>query len=340
MRSRRLLAPAPYSLAEGLVTVSQDSVCLFAPLSQRPIELPLVFHVEIYAPPHRTIVRAHGEIDMVTGGTFRAAMIAALDLQPPMLVIDLDGVSFLDAWGLGLLVGVANRAGQDGVPIMVISARPNIYRLFDLTHLVDRLDVHARTTALGLATPGPAVAATAARRPPVPTPDWPRGTDDHDDLPGRPTRVLPGTWPRPEQGVAMTTIEPPPDRRPPATDATRPTGRRHVPPSARASRTWTAVILFAVPLILLLVLILQNKQRANVPLLGFHGDLPIAVALLFAAVTGALLIAISGTGRMHQLRQVACVLKKARQDPADTARPGSGNAQVRQPRPWPYRRRS
>ncbi|MBL7502840.1 STAS domain-containing protein [Frankia sp. CNm7] len=327
MRSRRPLAPAPNSFGRSLVTVPQGSFYLSALFPQPPVRCDPRFHVEIYAPPHRTIVRAHGEIDMATSDTFRAALTAVLGLRPQTLVVDLDGVSFLDAGGLGILVGVANQAAQTSTPIMVVSARPHIYRLFDLTHLVDRLDVHARPTALATPTPDQAAAVAGAMRPPVLTWDRSRRTEDHDDLIRQSTHA---TFSRPKQGVVMTTIEPSPDPRPPETDATQPAPREHVPRSTRTSRTWTAAILFALLLTLLLVFILQNNQRVDVSFLGFNGHLPLAVAMLFAAIAGALLIAIPGTGRIYQLRRVARRLQKTRRDPVDTTRPGRQNARVRQ----------
>jgi anti-anti-sigma factor len=112
----------------------------------------LRFHTDIYAPPDRTIVRAHGEIDLATRAAFRAALTAGLDRQPSLLVVDLAGVSVLGAGGLGVLVGIANRAARAGIPIMIIGARPRVYRLFALTRLVDRLDVHP-TPAAGILNP-------------------------------------------------------------------------------------------------------------------------------------------------------------------------------------------
>lgn len=103
----------------------------------------------------------------------------------------------------------------------------------------------------------------------------------------------------------MTTTDPSPDPRPPETGTTQPALRQHVVRSTRTSRTWTAVILFALVLILLLIFILQNGQRVKVSFLGFDGHLPLAVAMLLAAIAGALLIAIPGMGRMVQLRRVA-----------------------------------
>ncbi|WP_162233265.1 MULTISPECIES: STAS domain-containing protein [Protofrankia] len=138
---------------------------LSGPLSQRTSRSVIRFHTDTYAPPSMTIVRVHGEIDMATGAAFRAALMAGLDQLPPLLVVDLDGVSFLDACGLGILVGVANRAALAGIPVKVVGVRPHIYRLFALTRMVDRLNVHATPTAAALipdlAPPGAATAPTA-----------------------------------------------------------------------------------------------------------------------------------------------------------------------------------
>jgi anti-anti-sigma factor len=104
------------------------------------------FHTDIYAPADRTIVRAHGEIDRASRTAFRAALTASLQRQPSLLIVDLAGVSALGASGLAVLLGVANRAARAGIPIVVIGARPRVYRRFALTRLVDRLDVHPTPT--------------------------------------------------------------------------------------------------------------------------------------------------------------------------------------------------
>jgi anti-anti-sigma factor len=118
------------------------------------------FHTDIYAPADRTIVRAHGEIDRATRTAFRAALTTGLERPPSLLIVDLAGVSVLGAWGLAVLVGVANRAARTGIPIVVIGARPRVYRRFALTRLVDRLDVHPTPTTRTLI-PASVAAATA-----------------------------------------------------------------------------------------------------------------------------------------------------------------------------------
>ena len=63
--------------------------------------------------------------------------------------------------------------------------------------------------------------------------------------------------------------------------------------------------LAAVVLLLLLVFILENGQRADIGYFGAHGHLPLGIALLLAAVAGALLVIIPGTARIMQLRRTA-----------------------------------
>ncbi|SNQ50186.1 Uncharacterized integral membrane protein (fragment) [Frankia canadensis] len=83
-----------------------------------------------------------------------------------------------------------------------------------------------------------------------------------------------------------------------------PAGRPHIP-ATRTSRIWATLLLFALVLVFLLIFILQNQADVKLSFLGAHGSMPIAVAMLFAAVAGALLVAIPGVGRMIQLRRIA-----------------------------------
>lgn len=71
----------------------------------------------------------------------------------------------------------------------------------------------------------------------------------------------------------------------------------------RISGTWVAVVVAAVVLVFLLVFILQNQAGVTVRFLGAEGTMPLGVAMLFAAIAGALLVALIGTARILQLRR-------------------------------------
>ena len=81
-------------------------------------------------------------------------------------------------------------------------------------------------------------------------------------------------------------------------------------PQHRIERTrtgglWVAAISAVVVILLLLIFILQNGQQVQVNLYGANPNLPLGIALLLAAVLGALIVALVGTARVVQLRMVA-----------------------------------
>jgi uncharacterized integral membrane protein len=101
-------------------------------------------------------------------------------------------------------------------------------------------------------------------------------------------------------------VEPPattPPAEPPAAP-TAPTSHAKIKPT-RISGTWVAVIVAIFVLIFLLVFILQNLADATIHFLGGAFTLPLGVALLFAAIAGALLVALVGAARIMQLRRQA-----------------------------------
>jgi uncharacterized integral membrane protein len=73
----------------------------------------------------------------------------------------------------------------------------------------------------------------------------------------------------------------------------------------RVSGLWIGVILSVVVLIFLLIFILQNLTTVPIYYLGAQGSLPAGVALLFAAILGALVVAVPGALRIFQLRREA-----------------------------------
>lgn len=73
-------------------------------------------------------------------------------------------------------------------------------------------------------------------------------------------------------------------------------------PRSRLGGLWVGRIASALLALLLLILVLQNGQSAEVSFFGAHGHLPMGVALLLAAVFGILLIALPGTARIVALR--------------------------------------
>jgi uncharacterized integral membrane protein len=57
-------------------------------------------------------------------------------------------------------------------------------------------------------------------------------------------------------------------------------------------------------LLLLLIFILQNGQRARIHYLWLEGSIPVGVALFGASVLGGAVVAIAGASRIVQLRRM------------------------------------
>ncbi|TVT28466.1 DUF1049 domain-containing protein [Amycolatopsis rhizosphaerae] len=80
----------------------------------------------------------------------------------------------------------------------------------------------------------------------------------------------------------------------------------------RVSGTWVTVVVALVLFVFLLVFILQNLGNVTVNFLAATGTMPLGVAMLLAAVAGALVVALVGAARIMQLRRVTKRAHRAR----------------------------
>jgi lipopolysaccharide assembly protein A len=74
----------------------------------------------------------------------------------------------------------------------------------------------------------------------------------------------------------------------------------------------TALIAGTAALTVVLIFIIQNTHAVNISFLGAHLHLSLAVALLLAAIAGALMMAAAGTARITQLRRI---MRRSRRQP-------------------------
>lgn len=73
--------------------------------------------------------------------------------------------------------------------------------------------------------------------------------------------------------------------------------------STRTSAAWVALLVGMLALIVVLVFILENLATVKIGFFGEHLKLPLAVALLLAAILGGLVVFLLGSIRILQLRQ-------------------------------------
>jgi putative membrane protein len=71
---------------------------------------------------------------------------------------------------------------------------------------------------------------------------------------------------------------------------------------SRIGTARTAMIAGALVLIVVLIFIIENAHTVTITFFGAHLRISLAVALLLAAIAGALIMAAAGTARITQLR--------------------------------------
>ncbi|WP_285776530.1 STAS domain-containing protein [Microtetraspora sp. NBRC 13810] len=90
-----------------------------------------------------TTVHLSGEIDLLTSPALRERLLAALRSSASLLILDLSGVSFCDASGLAVLVGIQRRARPMGITLALAAPRPHMSKLLRITGLDRHLPVTA-----------------------------------------------------------------------------------------------------------------------------------------------------------------------------------------------------
>ena len=105
------------------------------------------------APPSTVVL--DGEIDIATAPAIRRILLAAISGGNVHLAVDMSGVTFIGAAGIGVLVAAANRARQAGGGLSLLAPSPQVRRLLDVFHLdavlpiAERLAGQMRTVAGG-----------------------------------------------------------------------------------------------------------------------------------------------------------------------------------------------
>jgi anti-sigma B factor antagonist len=81
------------------------------------------------------VISVTGELDIATAEQAYAYISDVIDCWPAPVSVDLAGLTFCDASGLGALARVARHARQTGRPLKVISARPSLVKIMRITGL-------------------------------------------------------------------------------------------------------------------------------------------------------------------------------------------------------------
>ena len=90
------------------------------------------------------VVAPRGELDMATAGAVEAELRRVVRADPPGIVLDLSGLSFMDSSGLHLVVRWAEESARDGFGFELKPGPPAVQRVFELASLADSLPFRNR----------------------------------------------------------------------------------------------------------------------------------------------------------------------------------------------------
>ncbi|HEX4189122.1 MAG TPA: STAS domain-containing protein [Solirubrobacteraceae bacterium] len=87
----------------------------------------------------RHTIALRGELDLSTVDELEAMMAGACSNGAGELVLDLDGLSFMDSTGVRAALIAAERCEEHGCELLLARPRPPVRRLLELTGVLPRL---------------------------------------------------------------------------------------------------------------------------------------------------------------------------------------------------------
>lgn len=85
-------------------------------------------------PPY-TVLAVQGEVDVYTAPRLREKLVELVSQGKHEIIVDLDGVDFLDSTGLGVLVGGLKRLRSHDGDLGLVCTQQRILKVFEITGL-------------------------------------------------------------------------------------------------------------------------------------------------------------------------------------------------------------
>ena len=82
-----------------------------------------------------SVLAVSGEVDVATVPRLREQLHGLVAEGHTRIVVDLDGVDFLDSTGLGVLVGALKRVRSNDGELSLVCTQPRIRKVFEVTGL-------------------------------------------------------------------------------------------------------------------------------------------------------------------------------------------------------------
>jgi anti-sigma B factor antagonist len=89
-----------------------------------------------------TVLAVHGEVDVYTAPRLRERLVELVSQGKNQIVVDLEGVDFLDSTGLGVLVGGLKRLRSHDGDLTLVCTQQRILKVFEITGLTKVFAIH------------------------------------------------------------------------------------------------------------------------------------------------------------------------------------------------------
>jgi anti-sigma B factor antagonist len=90
-----------------------------------------------------TLLIVRGELDVNTAPQLREALVEAIGEGGCRVLVDLEGVGFIDSVGLGMLMAGLKRARSRGADLEIIATGRAVLQVFEITGVNGIMTVHA-----------------------------------------------------------------------------------------------------------------------------------------------------------------------------------------------------
>lgn len=89
-----------------------------------------------------SVLAVTGEVDVATAPRLREQLVELVGSGKNHIVVDLEGVEFLDSTGLGVLVGALKRVRTSDGDLALVCTEPRILKVFEITGLTKVFTIH------------------------------------------------------------------------------------------------------------------------------------------------------------------------------------------------------
>ena len=101
----------------------------------------------------RMVVDVGGEIDVYTAPKLRERLVDLINAGHYHLVVNLEGVDFLDSTGLGVLVGALKRVRAHEGSLRLVCTQERLLKIFRITGLAKVFPIYDSVEAASAPTP-------------------------------------------------------------------------------------------------------------------------------------------------------------------------------------------